>query len=787
MRKLLLKSLRDLLRMKLRVVSIWLLVSVVVFVYAGAFMARESLYHTRDTLCSRLRLSDLEVTFTPASPDEMPDLGDLEQQAVITRRLLTPGGMELPDGRTLASLIIYTDPSGHPPVNDVQILEGEYLSPGDETGVVIEKSLAEIHGYRVGDTLTINPTFPVEVEVRGIAVSPECLVTPANPLIFLPSKGSLGIVFASMKLVENAFGYPLYNNLSFLLRNPEDRHAFEAAIPDRLKGLEIERVTSKEEQFGYRFLSQDLKGFSIMIGPVVGIFCVITAIVIILTIHRLLVSQKKQIGVLMALGFTNGRIALSYLLMGVLFGIGGSAIGVAVSFRVNELYAGTYARIVGMPEVVYTTSWPHILAGALLGLALAVVSTAVPLLRLRTLSPQVVIREEPETVTRVFFRPLRGLERLVSRAGGTSLSQKIGLRNLFRRPRLALATILLIALAVSLSLTFQIAIGSMEHHAETQFQQEAWDAGIGFRSPLDLEDARQVMNLDGIREYELAVSGFGRLLFDSGYQDFRIVGRAPEDTMRTINLISGRLPADNHENTILYNNGLAERKLRLGERVTLETGRGTFEMEVAGLIEEYTFGQIYMPLGTAERVLGMEGKRTGGLATFSADPHRMEKKLFENELVSQVTLKVDLADIVLELLGTGKIILYVSLLISLAISLLFLFTAVTVNLLDRQREYATLQSIGLSDRSMIGSVLIEMGVEAAAALVLSVPISIALVTFLNHNFSALWPQIDTHLALKDFLTIMTPAVLVLPLSAVPAIRFLLRMDLPEVLRSRAFG
>jgi len=520
---------------------------------------------------------------------------------------------------------------------------------------------------------------------------------------------------------------------------------------------------------------------------VVGIFCVITAIVIVLTVHRLLVSQRKQIGVLMALGFSNARIASSYLLMGLLFGIGGSAIGVAVSFRVNELYASTYARIVGMPEVIYTTSWPHIAGGAVLGLALALVSTAIPLLRLRTLTPQVVIREEPETVTRVFFRPLRRLERIVSRGAGASLSQKIGLRNLFRRPRLALATVLLIALAVSLSLTFQIAIGSMEHHAEIQFQQEKWDAGIGFRSPLDVADAREVLRGAGIRNYELALGGFGRLLFDTGYEDFRIVGRAVEDTLRSIRLTDGRLPADNQENAILYNNGVAERKLRVGDHVTLETGRGKFDMEVAGLTEEYTFGQIYMPLGTAERVLGMEGKRTGGLATFPGDPHRMEKKLFENELVSQVTLKADLTRIVRELLATGKTILFVSLMISLVISLLFLFTAVTVNILDRQREYATLQSIGLPDRSMIGAVPVEMGVEAAAALVLSVPISIALVTFLNHSFSALWPRVETYLTLRDFLTIMTPAVLILPLSAVPAIRFLLRMDLPEVLRSRAFG
>jgi hypothetical protein len=88
---------------------------------------------------------------------------------------------------------------------------------------------------------------------------------------------------------------------------------------------------------------------------------------------------------------------------------------------------------------------------------------------------------------------------------------------------------------------------------------------------------------------------------------------------------------------------------------------------------------------------------------------------------------------------------------------------------------------------MIASVYIELGIEAAAALLLSVPISIALVDYLNDQFSALWPAVKTYLSLQDFLWIMLPALFVLPLAALPAVRTLVRMEIPDVLRSRAFG
>ena len=94
MKKSTLKTFRDLRHMKARTVFIWFLVAVVVLIYAGGFMARDSLFNTRETLCKRLRLSDLQVIFTPASPDEMPDLTGLKSKAWITRRLLSPGGLE---------------------------------------------------------------------------------------------------------------------------------------------------------------------------------------------------------------------------------------------------------------------------------------------------------------------------------------------------------------------------------------------------------------------------------------------------------------------------------------------------------------------------------------------------------------------------------------------------------------------------------------------------------------------------------------------------------------------
>ena len=91
----------------------------------------------------------------------------------------------------------------------------------------------------------------------------------------------------------------------------------------------------------------------------------------------------------------------------------------------------------------------------------------------------------------------------------------------------------------------------------------------------------------------------------------------------------------------------------------------------------------------------------------------------------------------------------------------------SVNILDRRREYATLMSLGLPDRLLIQSIYVELAIEIVLALGLSIPLSIGLAVFFNHQLSASWPSIATYLRVQDFIEIMIPAVIILPLAAVP--------------------
>ncbi len=300
----LLKPFRDLRRIKVRALSIIMMVAVGLGAYAGLYMSRDSVSNTRDTIYEELHLGDLRVVTTPSDPSEIPSLEEIPGVAAMTKRLLTPGAIERRDGRTLNSLIVYLDPGVPSTVNNLKILQGSPLDPGQKNGVVIERSLAEIHGYEIGDTITMNPyTSPTDVRVVGTAISPECLIATVDSTVFFPMKGSLGVIFAPMSLVESLFGVPLYNEFSFRFEPGQSGEALEERILEILSPLGIESVTRREEEFAYRFLEESLKGFSAFIPSLAMIFGLVIFLVTSITANRLVTVQRMEIGVLRSLGY----------------------------------------------------------------------------------------------------------------------------------------------------------------------------------------------------------------------------------------------------------------------------------------------------------------------------------------------------------------------------------------------------------------------------------------------------------------------------------------------------
>lgn len=767
--------------MKGRAVLIALIIAGGVGIYGGGYMARDTFFNTRDTYFRDLHLADLEVTFTPSDEKELPSLDGMKGITAVVRSLMMPGAVELPDGRPLTIVIEYIDPSSIPEVNGLKIIKGTFLSPDDTEGVVIERGMAEYHGYKVGDRITLNPySFPQEVVVRGIAISPKFLLPSANPDVLIPGKGSLGVIYANRALVENFFGYQLYNNFAFLFDRDGDSRPEEQRINRLFSPLDIHFFLRKKDQFSYRFLEQDLKGVGIFIPATVAVFVLLAAIVIALAVNRLVQSQLKEIGGLMALGYSPLSILGSYLILGCILGIAGGIIGMGEAFGVCHLFTTKYAEVVGLPPLIYTYPPIHLIKGFIFGVVTALVSTALPLLRIAGIVP----REALSGGHGLGFTFRRSF---LSESTLFSPSTLFGFRNLFRRPGLTASTILLMALAVSLSTAFIITQSTFEHFADQAFSREDWNAIAAFRTPLGGKDFAEIVSSHGIEKWHPMIHGVAQVTTKRGdTAHFGLVGLPAAGSMRRFKFVSGRwFTRDDSWEIVINNNFYTLPHVAVGDTVTVTAKNRDYTFTIAGIVSDMTMGVAFAPIETVRKILGLEGKASGILAASSLPTEDLKKSLFSHEMVTYITTKYEMKEQVREAMAQARAVINVAIGISIFMAVLFLISSLTINILERETEYATLGALGYSRPSVSRIVLTEVMTESACALALSIPISVLTAYYLNLEMARAWFKIDLFLNSRDFLTVMVPAFLATPLASLPGLKTIFSLNLPQTLGVRS--
>lgn len=781
MKKIYIKPFRDLVQMRGRALLIVLIIAGGVGVYGGGYMARDTFLNTRDTYFNELHLADLEITINPATEEELPSLTGVTGIRAITRSLLMPGSIELEDGRPLSIVVAYLDPTLNPRVNSLKIIKGEFLSPDDKEAVVIERSLADYHGFKVGDRITLNPySFPQEVTVKGIAISPKFILPTANPDVLLPSKGSLGVIYANNALVDDFFGYQLFNNFAFAFSKDGNSKPLEDKINSLFSSLDIRFFLRKNDQFSFRFFEQDLKGWSIFIPAIVAVFGILAAIVIMLAVNRLVQSQLKEIGGLMALGYSPFSILGSYLILGFIFGAFGGLVGTAEAFLICHLIAQKYQFAVGMPPLIYIYPIKHLINGFLFGMFVSLVSTSIPLLRTVRLLP----REALSGATNLGFTFKRTF---LSESTLLSPSTLFGFRNLFRRPGLTISTILLISLAISLSTAFIISQSSAEHFADEAFNRERWSALAAFRTSLDKEHVAEIASNKNIENWHPVIHGVANLTTQKGDSShFALVGVPSKNFLRRLHFLSGEwLKSDNSYEVVINNNFYPLPNVRVGDTITVSAKNHDYSFKIVGIISDMTMGVAFAPIETVRKILELGDKASGIFVSSSLAPEELKKTLFSNEMVTYVSLKHEMKQQVRDAMVQLRSVINVAIGISIFMAVLFLVSSLTINILEREAEYATLGALGYTNLSISRIVLTEIMTESLCALVLSIPISILTAYYLNFEMARAWFRIDMFLYYKDFLTIMVPAFLATPIASLPGLKTIFSLNLPQTLGVRA--
>lgn len=113
-------------------------------------------------------------------------------------------------------------------------------------------------------------------------------------------------------------------------------------------------------------------------------------------VTRVFIEQKKRsIAVLKCLGGTGGKITVAYLVQVLALGLAGSLLGVAMAKVVLQVVAYYFADTLP-PNLDYSLDTRAIAQGLGIGLLICILFSALPLLRIRNIKPNVLLRDDEE-------------------------------------------------------------------------------------------------------------------------------------------------------------------------------------------------------------------------------------------------------------------------------------------------------------------------------------------------------------------------------------------------------
>lgn len=775
---------RDTRRMGFRLLGIAAILGMAVGMYVGIHSAIRSLFATRDHYYRALHMADVEIRVVPDDLANVPDFKDIPGVAAWGARLVVPGQLKLAGGARFPTAVVAA-PGSNPAIDTLTVLSGRPLSAARPEDVLIDRNFAADHHVRVGDRLNLKMgNARYDLTVRGIALSPEYLLAPASPNVFMPLKGSMGVIYAPLSLVSRRLGFPLVDSLVFRLKpGVKADAALLKALKRRAQStLSVLEIRPRALFLGHMFLNVDLGAFSIFIPAVLVIFLLAALVVGFFLIYRWIEAQRQTLGVFLALGYTRRRLLAVELYPVALIAAAAMTIAAPAALLVLKDFAGSYSDAVGLPPPMLAIDPVIALHGIVALLAIVLAMAAWPLASVLRLSPAAAIRGNLTASA-----PRSGRENRLLKVLRHHPRILFPVRNVLRGRRTGAMTVVAVALAIGVSIAYFVAADSFTTAIARSYTADRWNVAVDFLVPVWRDELGAFRHDPDIRRIEGVLQGPARLEANGRSQPARISSYTPGTTMRRPALTRGGLPTAPNGGIVLEHKLAASLGLRVGDTLRLISEDRSFRVRVAGIFSGAIPGTAYAPLAAVQLWMDMPNQLTGLLLHMRSPSAAALAALARLPHVGAITPKNQLVAKVEEISQEAVTIIYLAAAFSITVSMIILIASGTFTVSERREQYTTLRTLGFSDRAVGQFVSIELCLLGILGAVLAVPFGCGMAGYLVGRLSQAWFQVGSHITWGDILVPTLPLLVILPLSAIAPVLAVVKVPLAEALKERRYG
>jgi putative ABC transport system permease protein len=781
------KLLREIWRLRGQMISIALVVAAGVMTVVTLRGTYTSLTLALDRFYHDYRFGDVFVDLSRAPEPVARQIEQIAGVAYVQTRVKQLVNLDVPGlEESAVGLMLSIPPTPELTLNQIHIVRGRYIDAARTDEVLISESFANANNLVAGDHIgaVINGRWR-RLEIVGVAISPDYIGEIAPGTVF-PDDRRFGVLRMNRDALAAAAGMEgAFNEITVKLSPLSTPESVIDAVDRVLEPYGGLGAYGRRNHQSHEAVTGELEQNRVTGTIIPAIFLGVAAFLLNIVLSRLVGTQRDQIAVFKAFGYSNTDIGRHYLRFAMAAVLSGAFLGITVGVWFGGRLTTMYGQFFRFPDLEYVINWPLIvvaagisIAAAALG-ALGAVRRAVNLPPAEAMRPEAPIRFSPGPIERA------GLGRWLSASG------RMIIRNVERQPARSMMAALGVAFSVAILVISMFFFDAVLHMLDVQFRQvQREDLAVYFTSSRPgAAAAYDLSTLDGVTHVELFRAVPVRLTSGHVERSIVLMGVPADATLRRLyDRRTGpvTLPADG----VVLNTKLAQiMGASVGDTLyarVLEGRRLTRQLPVTGMVEEMFGINAYVDYDLLHTILGeapaasgaylaVEQTRMADLneqikrvpAVSSAYSPAVLRRTFEQQMDENLMVSVTFLLVLAGILAVGVI-----------------YNGARIALSERGRELASLRVLGFTRREVSVLLLGEQASITLLAIPLGWLLGLGFGAFIMSLFDMERYRIPLIITSRTYLYSALIAVLSAVFAGLAVRRRLDRLDLIEVLKTR---
>ncbi|EMS72576.1 ABC-type transport system, involved in lipoprotein release, permease component [Ruminiclostridium cellobioparum subsp. termitidis CT1112] len=724
MSKLFLKLLRDIKDYKGQFIAITIVIIVGAFFFVGFSTFAKNLNVYANNYFTNTNLADLWANYSKISPENADKLKQIIGVQNVEGRLVMNFNQKFDD---LKTTLKFHSIAANNIINKITIIEGN--KPSEFQSIVLDTDYAKEHSYKVGDTIKISTPFKedVSLKISGLCESSEYTIKSRDTSDFPPNHKEYGIAYVSEDTMAGITGEKYYNEVLIDAAPGADLKAITRSIAEVSKDLSYLYTLNRDATLSYKQFTSEIAQQDQFSKVLPLIFFGVAAVIIFLTLSRLIDSQRTQIGIMKALGTRESIILSHYLGYAIFVGLAGGIIGSILGcVFFTQLFMAQVKAIISLPGFTIHIYYYHVLLALLLSVVFGILASY--------MSCRTILREKAAEAMRI-KPPKKVKKTLIERNtflwSRLSYGSKLILRNVFINKKRAIYSSLGVICCIAfLILSFGYK-GSRALLIEKQFTEVyKYDLRVVYKDPIaddeSLEIPRDQIDYNTLAQTSVVITNL------ADEKDFNLLITNKENNFISNYDNKGKLLPLDDDGVIIAERFAEKYKLSIGDILDMKlidpayNGK-SFKTKISNISVQYLNQEIYCTPAFLSKAEVTCPPST--LLIKEKDPSKAEDvySFFSGRNdVKEVKSKNDVKKLTESGLQNLYNMIIVLIVCAIVLSSAAIYNISAINITERVRELATLKVLGYHISKINNLIFAENFFITIFSLIIGTPLGIYL-------------------------------------------------------------